>query len=459
MRLICTLKRPPFLICVCLLLTQVSLAQVCSSPATVIYGMDDVGGIYPITSATGAVGARINPAYTGNAPSSSNAMGYNPANGRFYYFKRNADQAPQEFISFNPATNTYAALASCPTTNNIKTGAVTINGIGYYCIDDAANLYFYRFSSNQWKLITSTYYDQWGTNVTATLAAHSSGDIAFDGWGDLWFLCSSTTQYGLYQFPGTLPVSAVASLNIKQKVAPTTATPNGASFAGIAFNPTGQIYLSQYGDNRLYRLNNNLTLTLMGTFTTGGVGIDLTSCIMPFAALAINEIDLKVQSRNAQEVLISWSSPNKDVKGYFIEYSSDAENWKTLAYIENNPGTDLSKYTYNNFITTNGRHYYRIKQVGFDGASLYSTVKYIDIKMNDLVSIGPNPTNGIFQINNSLMLFSKITILSVSGQVLQQSTMKKGINTFNMSSYPTGTYLVRLVSDNGQTIHQKIMKE
>jgi len=92
MRLICTLKRPPFLICVCLLLTQVSLAQVCSSPATVIYGMDDVGGIYPITSATGAVGARINPAYTGNAPSSSNAMGYNPGNGRFYYFKRNADQ-------------------------------------------------------------------------------------------------------------------------------------------------------------------------------------------------------------------------------------------------------------------------------------------------------------------------------------------------------------------------------
>jgi hypothetical protein len=181
---------------------------------------------------------------------------------------------------------------------------------------------------------------------------------------------------------------------------------------------------------------------------------------MPFAALAINEIDLKVQSKNAQEVLISWSSPNKNVKGYFIEYSSDAENWKTLAYIENNPGTDLSKYTYNNF-----HHYKRStlhiasSKSGFDGASLYSTVKYIDIKMNDLVSIGPNPTNGIFQINNSLMLFSKITILSVSGQVLQQSTMKKGINTFNMSSYPTGTYLVRLVSDNGQTIHQKIMKE
>ncbi len=422
--------------------------------------MDDVGGIYPITSATGAVGVRINPPFGGNAPSSSNALGYNPSNGRFYFFKRNADQAPQEFVSYNPATNAYTTLASCPSTDNIKTGAVTANGQGYYCIDNSARLYFYRFTSNNWRLITSTFYDQWGTNVTATLAAHSSGDIAFDGWGDLWFLCSSTTQYGLYQFSAALPTSAVPSLTIKQKIAPTTATPNGASFAGIAFNPTGQIYLSQYGDNRLYRLNNNLTLTLMGTFTTGGVGVDLTSCIMPFAALAINEIDLKVQSRNEQEVLISWSSPNQEVKGYFIEYSSDAENWKTLAYVDNNPGaSDLSKYTYSNFLTTNGRHYYRIRQVGYDGESLYSTVKYIDVKMNDLISIGPNPTTGSFQINNSLMLFSKISILSVSGQVLQQSTLKKGINTFNMSSYPTGTYLIRLVSDNGQSMHHKIMKE
>ena len=461
MRLICTLKPSPiFLSLFCLIIVEQGLAQVCASPATIVYGMDDVGGIYPITVATAAVGARINPAYGGNAPASSNAMGYNPGNGRFYYFKRNADQAPQEFVSFNPATNTYAALASCPTTNNIKTGAVTANGIGYYCIDAAANLYFYRFSSNQWKLITSTYYDQWGTNVTATLAARSSGDIAFDGWGDLWFLCSSTTQYGLYQFPASLPVAAVASLTIKQKIAPTTATPNGASFAGIAFNPTGQIYLSQYGDNRFYRLNNNLTLTLMGTFSTGGVGIDLTSCIMPFAALALNQIDLSVQSKSADEVLVSWSSPNSDVKGYFIEYSSDAENWKTLAFIESNAGqSDLSKYTYSNFMTTNGRHYYRIRQLGYDGQSLYSTVKYIDVNMNDLVSIGPNPTKGSFQINNSLMLFSRISILSVSGQMLQQSSLKKGINTFNMSSYPTGTYLVRLVADNGQTIHQKIIKE
>ena len=230
-------------------------SSVCSDPAGVIYGMDNNGGIFPITVATGAVGARINPAYPGNAPAASNAIGYNPGNGRFYYFKRNADNAPQEFVSFNPATNTLRY--SCKLSNN-KQHQNRMRGcrrVGYYCIDAAANLYFYRFTSNSWKTITSTYFNQFGTNVTATMAALSSGDIAQDGWGDLWFLCSSTTNYGLYYFRGALPVNPVASLNIVEKIPPTTLTPGGANFAGIGFNPTGQIYLSQSGD-KLYRLNN-----------------------------------------------------------------------------------------------------------------------------------------------------------------------------------------------------------
>ena len=459
MNLICTLKQSPILLCMLLFVLN-SSAQVCSDPAGTMYGMDNSGGIFPINTLNGVVGARINPAFTGNAPASSNAIGYNPANGRFYFFKRNADQAPQEFVSFNPSTNTYTLLASCPSTNNIRTGCVTPNGIGYYCIDAASNLYFYRFTSNTWKFITSTFIDQFGTNVTATLAARSSGDVAMDGWGDLWFLCSSTTEYGLYYLRGTLPVNPVASMSIVQKIPPTTPTPTGNNFAGIGFSPTGQIFLSQSGTNRLYRLNNNLALTLMGTFTTANVGGDMTSCVMPFAALAINEIELSVQSKGDQQVLVSWSSHNDNVKGYFIEYSSDAENWKTLAFVESSAGqTELSKYTYTNFMSTNGRHYYRIRQVGFDGQALYSTVKYVDVKMNDLVGIGPNPTSGHMQVNNTLNLFSKLTVLDVAGHVLQQTSLKRGINTFNISSYPTGTYLVRLVSDNGQTVHQKIIKE
>jgi hypothetical protein len=422
--------------------------------------MDDVGGIYPITLATAAVGARINPAYGGNAPSSANAMGYDPGGGKFYYFKRNADQAPQEFVSFTPSTNTYAYLANCPSTHNVKTGACSANGMGYYCIDDVANLYFYRFSSNQWKLITSTYFDQWGTNVTATLAARSSGDIAFDGWGDLWFLCSSIAQYGLYQFPANLPVSGVASLSIKQKIAPTTATPNGASFAGIAIGPTGQIYLSQYGDNRFYRLNNNLTLTLMGTFSTGGVGVDLTSCTMPFSVLASNSVELNVAATGSQQMTITWTSENQYLKGFFIEYSKDANNWSTLGYVENNSSQlSSTKYSFSHTGSGSGRYYYRIRQVGEEGQVSYSEIKFIDIKSNSAVSIGPNPTTGIIHISNYEKSFTTISILDIAGQIISQSSLHNAMNTIDISQLPNGTYLLRLQSQLGQLYHQKIIKE
>src|SRR5580765_2970285 len=130
MKLKRTLKKSPIVVCVCLLFTQLTYSQICSNPAGVIYGMDNNGAIFPITVATAVVGARINPAYPGNAPAASNAIGYNPSNGRFYYFKRNADNAPQEFVSFDPSSNTYAILANCPTTNNIRTGCVNVNGTG-----------------------------------------------------------------------------------------------------------------------------------------------------------------------------------------------------------------------------------------------------------------------------------------------------------------------------------------
>ncbi len=459
MKPIRTLKQSPITLCMLLLLMQSSSAQICSNPAGVIYGLDNNGGIFPITVATAVVGARINPAYPGNAPAASNAIGYNPTNGRFYYFKRNADNAPQEFVSFNPVTNTYAILANCPTTNNIRTGCVNAQGSGYYCIDAAANLYFYRFSSNMWRLITGTYFNQFGTNVTATIAAHSSGDIAMDGWGDLWYLCSDVASYGLYQFRGTLPTAAVASLNLIEKIPPTTPTPGGTNFAGIGFSPTGQIYISQSGD-KLYRMNNNQTLTLLGTFTTPGVGGDLTSCVFPFAALAIDQRDLNVQSTGDQEILLTWNRRDQNVKGYFVESSNDGERWITLGFVENdNTQTSNTKYSFTYQAPSSGRYYYRIRQVGDQGQIVYSEVKFIDVKINNLISITPNPTRGIIQVNNSMNAFSKISIIDISGKVLKESQLSKGLNSIALTAYPPGTYIIRMQSENGQMHYEKIIKE
>ncbi len=456
-----TLKQSPiFLYLLSLLLASNVSGQVCSSPGTIIYGLDGNGFIYPINTTNASVGARINPAYPGNSPASPNAMGYNTGNGRFYYFKRNADQGTQEFVSFNPATNSYAILASCPSTYNIKTGCVNYTSSGYYCIDDNADLYFYRFSSNMWKKITGTYYNQWGTNITLTVRDHTSGDVAMDGFGVLWFLCSDATTYGLYKFPAALPVATVASLTLTQKIAPTAPTPGGQTFAGISFNPTGQIFLAQRGNDRLYRLENNLTLTLLGTFSTSGVGDDLTSCNYPMAALASNWQSFTIEERGNYEVLLNWSVVSENMKGYYIEVSPDAVNWQTAGFVESkNSGLNADKYSFLHLSNSNGRQYYRLRQVSIDGNISYSEVKFRDGRSKDIIAIGPNPTKGSIAFENNDNKYSRISIMDLSGRLIKESALTVGFNSISLSTLPSGTYLVRLHSESGQPYHQKIIKE
>src|SRR4051794_10917012 len=89
-----------------LICAQVSEVSAQCDP-TYIYGLTNVGKIQRIDVNDGSVSAPLNPAFTGNTPNLSNAMGYNPMNGKYYFFKRNALSAPQEFMAFDPATGLY----------------------------------------------------------------------------------------------------------------------------------------------------------------------------------------------------------------------------------------------------------------------------------------------------------------------------------------------------------------
>src|SRR5688500_10511028 len=149
------------MLCSLIICLQAS-AQTSSDPANVIYGFTNGGRIDPITVSTGAVGAAINPPPGGGAPSYANASGYTPLNGSFYFFKRNLNAAPVEFMSYDPATGLYSMLAPHPGAggNIINLGCVSNNGLGYYCMDAFGALYYYRISTNTWTTICTNIRNQ-----------------------------------------------------------------------------------------------------------------------------------------------------------------------------------------------------------------------------------------------------------------------------------------------------------
>lgn len=467
MKLISTRHFRTCLLSAVLLITGIGLAtnisaQVCSDPVNTIYGLSGAGNIYPIDVTTASVGVALNPAYTGNAPSSANALGYDPANGKFYYFKRNADQTPQEFVSFDPLTNLVTILSGCPTTYSVNTGCVSFDGTGFFVLDANADLFKYDILTDTWILITGTFYDQYGTDITGVLRVRNSGDLALDGFGNLWMLCSSASQYGLYEFNGPLPTGFVASLTGKEIISPSTLTPTGKNFAGIAFNTTGQIYVSGgTGDNRLYRLENNLTLTYLGTLTINGAGRDLTSCNFPFGILPLTWERFSATLKNNHDLLLNWTVGQQiNNLSFYIENSQNGSDWKEVGYVNAAVGyTGSGNYAFNVLNPINGNQYYRIRQTDLNGKSTYSEIRMISVKNNSQVAIWPNPSRDYILIHNENAFNDfRVQLFDLSGRMVNETVLSGGLNTVSISSLPLGAYIVKVQLTNGETYNQKLLK-
>jgi hypothetical protein len=440
-------------------------SSVCTDPANYIYGLTANGEIYPINVNNAVTGTATKDAtYAGNAPGSANGLGYNPVNGKFYYFKRNADQSPQEFVSFAPATNTVTVLANSCMPAKVHTGCVSSTGAGYYTIDTEGNLGYYNIATNSWILITSSFKDQFSNDVSAIIKSQSAGDIAIDGLGNLWIITSGSSNFGVYKLSAPLPVAAIPEAIVTQVLAPSTPTPSGNIIAGIAFNPTGQIYLSTKYDERLYRLENNLTTTFIACFTTSDVGNDLTSCSFPMGTLPVVWKNFTATLNGRNNAQISWQVIEENNKGFYIQHKMNGTEWTDITYIQSKTSPEeIKSYSYTHQRIAGGKHYYRIRQVDIDGKESFSETRTVIVEdKSPVVTVWPNPaTDNISLLNNGegANLFIKAQVFDLSGRMVAEKKLQPGMNTVSISSLNRGMYMLKLYGADQTLFSQKIIKQ
>lgn len=448
---ISTLKSFRFAFCLALIFSHhFSNAQVCSDPVNTVYGLTNGGFIHAIDVPTGTVSPAINPAYPGNAPDQSNGLGYNALNGKFYYFNRIPSSTIIEFVSFDPATNLYQLLSSPATTNSVYSGSITNDGDGYYMWDTQGRLFYYKISTDTWTLITTTLVDQYGKDVDSIIRAHASGDGAIDGNGNLWILPSSNAMFGLFRLNGPLPKTPVASLTVTQLVA---MNPPPAKFVGISFTITGEIFMITSTD-KIYRLENNLSLTLMSTMTAA-MG-DLTSCNFPMGVLVKEEYDLRALIVDAKKVKVSWKPGKDDTKIYSVERSTDNRRWQTVSkateIIFSNGG-----FSFIDASADGGRNYYRIK-ITNGALTKYSSVKFVDLQKQSAIALWPNPVRTNLFIQQSSKNAS-VTLFSEAGYKVKSQKIIDGINSVNVKSLSAGKYFVVIRSEQGDKSTYKLIKQ
>lgn len=69
------------------------------------------------------------------------------------------------------------------------------------------------------------------------------------------------------------------------------------------------------------------------------------------------------------------------------------------------------------------------------------------------ISIGPNPTDGLLRLNigeQSLTKDATVEVMNMQGQLLQKNNITSTQQQVDLHEYPTGTYLLRVITAEGQ---------
>ena len=173
------------------------------------------------------------------------------------------------------------------------------------------------------------------------------------------------------------------------------------------------------------------------------------------------------QQKNA---LLSWKTASEYNSDHFeLERSFDAATFVTIGSVRAaGQSNTVRSYQYSDLNIRNSLPsgittvYYRLRSVDKDGKFTYSGIVVLRVDRNGNViaySIYPNPARDFVIVSASQPIGndSYVILADVSGRVLQQVQMTSQRFQVNVSSYPSGTYFMRLTSAGKIIYTQKII--
>ena len=170
---------------------------------------------------------------------------------------------------------------------------------------------------------------------------------------------------------------------------------------------------------------------------------------------------------DGKEIILNWSTLTElNNHGFEIQRSLNGKEFYTIGFIiGHGTTTEQHNYTYTQKILENGKYYYRLKQVDYNGSFEYSNVVEADFRAFNAYLLEqnyPNPFNPRTSIGFGIQNKSKvkITLLNSLGEevaVLLNDDKEAGYHTieFNAAGLPSGIYFYQ--SRAGEFVQTKKM--
>ena len=199
-----------------------------------------------------------------------------------------------------------------------------------------------------------------------------------------------------------------------------------------------------------------ITASIPGNVTSNSV-----SSFSPFTfgslSPSINPLPIKLLSftgvLNAENTVdLSWKTVSESNNSHFtVEKSRDGFHFSEVFMVKA-AGNSQTVQTYagNDPNPYSGISYYRLRQTDLDGQSTVSSVIVVEYNNNGnkVMSVNPNPSNGIVQIELSPVGEGSISIRNSMGVVLETIDLNKNLIDLDLQAYPPGVYFIMLQTGN-----------
>lgn len=183
------------------------------------------------------------------------------------------------------------------------------------------------------------------------------------------------------------------------------------------------------------------------------------------------ELTSFVATTTDKGIELKWQTATEtNNKGFEVQRSSDRVNFSSLEFVAGN-GTSAEKhnYTFVDNSVVNGKVYYRLKQIDFDGTYSYSNIIEADFSMPiafELSQNYPNPFNPTTVIKFAIPTESKVTvkvfdILGREVAVLANESFAAGRHNleFNASGLTSGAYFYTISTEGADGSKNQAVKK
>ena len=276
-----------------------------------------------------------------------------------------------------------------------------------------------------------------------------------------------TAQTGIYTVNGNLNLSSVATTTVQLVDLSGAGTGHDqiAVSGDATIDGTLQVLLDGYtaSPNDQFEIM-DITGIQSGTFSSiswpasmTGWSIDYgvlnpgkVTIYGPTSILPVELVSFDVKAMSDYN-LLTWQSATEINNDYFeVEHSEDGKKFKVVSRVNGSGNsTEINSYSYKDKNLSSGLHYYRLKQVDYDGDYAFSALKVIEREeVSNQITIFPNPTIGIIYFSNPV---SHVKVFDTSGKLIMSISQK--VEQLDMNHLIPGIYYIEMDrSSDKQTI-------